>query len=214
MYPGNLSELEFVEAYARSALRKPEMGADSALRALMFAEAGDRAILTGLIGVELAEACRRLVAVYNALSDRTHPVARSLLAPLPGVEAWRTFIQRAATFSAEQTVRELGLGESAIDHARSLRGQPTLHELTGLVAAAESGNAMLLAPGIGTRNILEEAWFSGVDAAGEPFAISFGAGENYAANLADLTADLCRIARGFLLSYLEGRRGAGWKGER
>ena len=57
-YPGELNELDFVEAYARSALRKPEMAADAALRSLVFAEAGDRAILVGLIAQELGEVSR------------------------------------------------------------------------------------------------------------------------------------------------------------
>ena len=214
MYPGDLSELDFVESYARSALRKPEKAADAALRSLVFAEAGDRAILTGLIGFELAEACRRLVAVYDALADRRYPIAKSLLRPLPGVEEWRLFVHRAATFTPEQTLRELSLGDNAIDHARNLRAQPSLPDLEGLVAAASSGNPMLLAPSGGNRNILEECWFSGVDAEGQPFAIAFGAGESDAANLADLTGDLCAIGRGFLRSYLEGRRGAGWQGDR
>lgn len=68
-FPGGLSELEFVEAYARSAVRKPQMAADAALSRLVFAEAGDRAILAGLMGQELAEACRRLVAVHAALAS-------------------------------------------------------------------------------------------------------------------------------------------------
>jgi hypothetical protein len=212
MYPGELSELEFVESYARSALRKPEMAADAALRTLVFSEAGDRAILTGLIGFELAEAGRRLVAVYDALADRRYAVARALLRPLPGLEAWREFVHRAATFAPEQTVRELGLGEGALPHAQDLRSQPSLAELDGLIAAAATGNPMLLAPGIGRRNLIEECWFSGVDESGQPFAVRFGASENDAANLADLTGDLCRIGRGFLLNYLEGRRGAGWQG--
>lgn len=214
MYPGELSELDFVESYARTALRKPEMAADAALRTLVFSESGDRAILTGLIGLELAEAARRLVAVYDALADRRYPVAQSLLRPLPGVEEWRTFVHRAATFAPEQTLRELGIGDSALPHAVALRGQPSLPDLEGLVAVASTGNPMLLAPGIGQRNIIEECWFAAVDGAGNPFVNPFGAGENDAANLADVTGDLCRIARGFLLAYLEGRRGAGWRGDR
>jgi hypothetical protein len=211
MYPGELSELDFVESYARSALRKPEMAADAALRTLVFSEAGDRAILTGLIGFELAEAARRLVAVYNALADRTYTVARSLLLPLPGIDEWRVFVHRAATFTPEQTLRDLGLGEAALRHAQDLRAQPSLADLDGLISAAATGNPMLLAPGIGRRNIIEECWFSGVDSAGQPFAVRFGASETDAANLADLTGDLCRIGRGLLLNYLEGRRGAGWQ---
>ena len=207
--PGGLSELEFVEAYVRSALTKPQMAADAALRALVFAAESERAILAGLIGQELGEACRRLVAVYDALSDRTYSVARSLLRPLPGVPEWKTFIHHAAIFTPEQIVRQMSLGDDALQHARVLRGQPDLHLLTGLVAAAATGNSMLLIPGLGQRNVPDECWFAGVNGDGETFTASFGASETDAANLADLTADLSGIARGFLGSYLDARRGAG-----
>jgi hypothetical protein len=212
-FPGGLSELEFVESYWRSALKKPQMAADSALRSLVFAEAGDRAVLTGLIAQELAEACRRLVAVHGALADRRYSVARSLLRPLPGVAEWKAFIQQAATFTPDQMLRELSLDESALGHATNLRAQPDLAGLTGLVAAAEAGNPMLLFPAVGPRNVPSECWFAGVDNEGEPFAASFGVEEQDAANLADLTADLCSIARGFLGAYLGSRRTAGWRGE-
>jgi hypothetical protein len=208
-FPGGLSELDFVEAYARSALVKPQMAADAALRALVFAAESERAILAGLIGQELAEACRRLVAVHHALSDRTYSIARSLLRPLPGVPEWKAFIHIAGTFTPEQLVRDMSLGDDALHHARNLRGQPDLHLLTGLVAAAETGNAMLLIPGLGRRNVPDECWFAGVSPEGEAFAASFGASEGDAANLADLTADLSGISRGFLGSYLAARRGAG-----
>ncbi|MGE5594767.1 MAG: hypothetical protein ACM3S1_01880 [Hyphomicrobiales bacterium] len=208
-FPGGMGELEFVDAYARSAIRKPQMAADAALKALVFAEAGDRAILARLIGQELAEACRRLVAVYQALSDRTYSVARSLLRPLPGVAEWKEFIHIAGTFTPEQMVRELSLGEDALPPARTLRAQPDLAALTGLVAAAETGNSMLLIPGLGNRNVPSESWFAGVASDGEVFASSFGVGESDAAYLADYTADLSDIARGFLTSYLDSRRNAG-----
>lgn len=209
VYPGGLAELDFVEAYARSALRKPEVAADAALGRLVFAEAGDRAILAGLIAQELAEACRRLVAVYTALSDRAYPVAKVLLRPLPGADAWRDFIQLAATITPEQMLRTLYLGEDALPAARLLRSQPELGELTGLVEAAETGNAMLLIPDLGRRRIAESCWFAAVGPSGEPMASSFGAEESSAVTLADLTADLAGIARGFLLSYVGARRDAG-----
>ena len=208
-YPGNLAELDFVEAYARSAIRKPQMAADAALRALVFSESGDRAILTGLIAQELGEAARRLVAVYEALSDRTHPVARSLLRPLPGAAEWRTFVQRAATISPEQMLRELSIGTDALESAQMLRAQSELGELGGLVAAAETGNPMLLIPDLARRKVAESVWLAGIDVAGEPIASSFGAAESDATTLADITADLATIARDFLLSYVNARRGAG-----
>jgi hypothetical protein len=208
-YPGDLSELEFVDAYCRSALRQPQMAADAALRALVFSESGDRAILTGLIAQQLAEACRRLVAVYNALADRRYSIARTLLRPLPGVAEWKTFAHQAGTFSPEQTCRELSLGDAALDHARHLRSQSDLGELTQLISASELGNSMLLVPYLDRRNIVEECWLAGMDAEGEPFAASFRASEQSAADLADLTADLSGIARGFLGVYLGNRRSAG-----
>lgn len=208
-FPGGLSELDFVDAYSRSALRKPQMAADAALRTLVFSDAADRAILVGLIGQELAEACRRLAAVHRALSDRTVSVARSLLAPLPGVVEWKAFVHQAGTFTPEQMLRELHLGEGAIEHARLLRGQPDLADLSGLVAAAETGNAMLLIPGLASQSIPEECWLAGVGADGEPVASSFGSTEGDAATLADLVADLSAISRGFLSTYVINRRTAG-----
>jgi hypothetical protein len=208
-FPGNLSELDFVEAYARSALRKPEMAADAALRTLVFSDSGDRAILVGLIAQELAEACRRLTAVFEALSDRTHSVARSLLRPLPGAEAWRRFVHLAATISPDQMLRELSIGHDALESAQLLRAQPELAELTGLVAAAETGNPMLLIPDLIRRHIAEESWLAGVDVSGEPIASSFGSSESDATTLADITADISGIARGFLMSYVNARRTAG-----
>ena len=212
-YPGGLSELDFVDSYWRSALRKPQMAADAALRQLVFAGAGDRAILTGLIGQELAEACRRLVAVHRALGDRRYSIARSLLMPLPGAGEWAAFIHQAATITPVQMLRELNLDMSAVGYAETLRSQTDLAGLTGLVASAETGNAMLLVPGLGLRNIPTECWLAGLDASGQPTAASFGFEEGDAANLADLTADLSSIARGFLGSYLEARRTAGWRGQ-
>lgn len=212
-YPGDMTELEFVEAYWFSALRKPQMAADAALRALVFSDTGDRAVLTGLIGQELGEACRRMVAVWGALGDRRNPIARSLLRPLPGLAEWKVFIHQAATFTPEQTLRELSLDSSALRWAIDLRGQADLNGLNGLVAAASTANSMLLVPGMAKKHIATESWFAGVDADGESVAASFGFEEQDAANLADLTADFCAIARGFLGVYLETRRTAGWRGE-
>ncbi len=208
-YPGNMTEIDFVEAYARSALKKPQMAADAALRTLVFSEAGDRAILVGLIAQELTEAARRLVAVYEALSDRTHPVALSLLNPLPGAAQWKTFVQRAATISPEQMLRELSIGNDALESAQLLRAQPELAEITGMISAAETGNLLLLIPDLARRLVAEECWLAGIDSNGQPIASSFGSSESDATTLADIAADLSGIARGFLMSYLGARRGAG-----
>lgn len=208
-YPGGLSELEFVEAYLESALRKPQVVADSTLRSLMLAGTGDRLALAGVLAEQLAEACRRLVAVFEALSDRRYPVARSLLNPLPGLAAWESFIQVAATFTPEQMLRELSIGEEGLDAARRLRGQLDLSGLSSLVAASETGGPMLLVPPPGLREEPLEFWLAGVSPGEEPVAARLSAEERDAAALADLTADLSSIARGFLGAYLGSRRSAG-----
>jgi hypothetical protein len=208
-YPGGLSELDFVGAYHQSALRKPQVVADAALRALVLAGSADRLILCGLIAEQLAESCRRLAAVHGALWDRRYAIARSLLAPLPGLAEWQRFARLAATLTPEQMLRDLSLDESAMESARRLRAQPDLANLGDLVAAAESGSAMLLIPGLESSRPPSESWFSGIDRGGEAVAAAIGVDESDAAALADLTAELSSIARGFLGAYLHSRRTAG-----
>jgi hypothetical protein len=207
IYPGDLTELAFVESYLNGALRKPQVVSDSVLRTLVVAGTGDRLMLTGLLAEQVAEACRRLVAVWDALADRRYPIARTLLAPLPGLAAWERFIQQAATFAPEQVLRELSLGEDALPSAELLRGQPDLDALSPLVAASETGSAMILIRG--ASGTVAGAWVAGVDAAGTPVAASLEGDEREAATLADMTADLVSVARGFLGDYLFSRSTAG-----
>lgn len=208
-YPGGLRELEFVQAYRDSTLRKPQVVADAVLRALVMASALDRLVLSGLIAEQLAEACRRAAAVHAALADRRYPVAASLAGPLPGVEGWRTFAQQAATFTPEQMLRELSLSDSALEAAQRLRAQPALGELDTIVAAAEAGSTMFLVPAGDTRHVPTEVLFAGRARDGEPVVVTLGAGEGDAAALADITADLSSIAVAFLGAYLDARNGYG-----
>lgn len=208
-FPGGLGELDFIEAYCESALRKPAMAADSALRALMYADSADRPLLVGLIAHELAEAGLRLVAVGDALSDRRYNIARSLMKPLPGVDEWRSFIHYAAIFSPDQMLREMSLSDEALPHAEALRSQPHLADYTGLIAVFCARNGMLLVPDQGKRPVPTECWVAGTGEDGQPLAASFNVSEQHAANLADVAGELSYIARGFLLAYLRSRRTAG-----
>jgi hypothetical protein len=210
VYPGGLSELDFVSTYANSTLRKPQVVADSALRTLVLASQADRIVLTGLIAEQLAEACRRLTAVYRALSNRQNSAAKWLLGPLPGVEPWKEMIQDAATLTPEQLVRHLGIDDSAQESAERLRGQPDLSRLTELVSAAATGGGMLLIPWLESHRGPLEILYAGctIDDVDGDFA-TVGVDESDAAMLADLTADMSSIARGFLQAYLGARRGAG-----
>ena len=208
-YPGGLSELDFVEAYQASALRKPSVVADSALRALVLSGPTERLALSGLIAEQLAEACRRLAAVYGALSNRTYSVAKTLMRPLPPAADWMAFAQDASTFTPEQMLRELSLGEGAMDFATKLRSLDNLGALEPYVATAEAGSLMFLVPRGPSTRPPSFGWLAGATASGEPVAVEVLFDEQEAAALADLTADLSAIARGFLGAYLEARRGAG-----
>jgi hypothetical protein len=208
-YPGGLTELEFVGAYEASALRKPSVVADSVLRALVLAGQGERSMLSGVIAEQLAEACRRLAAVYLALSDRTHPVARSLIRPLPRAREWVAFAADAGTLTPEQMLRQLSLSEAALDAATKLRSLDNLGALEPYVAAAESGALMFLVAPTASARPAAHGWLAGVDQEGTPVAIEVLFDEQQAAAIADLTSDLSGIARGFLGAYLDARRGAG-----
>lgn len=210
-FPGGLTEAEFLEAYWRSALRAPQVVADSALRAATLATNSDRLLLVGFVAGQLAEACRRLVAVWDALADRRYPVARSLLAPLPDAARWALFVDEAGRMAPEQMLRHLSLGDDAgaLDAARKLRGEPALAELAPLVEAHAGGAAMVLVRGNEWHRPDTEPWYSGLDAAGTPLAWTSGGDEGAAAGLADLTAELVAIARGLLGAYVAARLSAG-----
>lgn len=209
-YPGRLSELGFLEAYHQSALRKPQVVADSALRAIVLASAGDRMHLVAVVAEQLAEAARRLAHVAMALADRRYPVARMLAGPLPDAAAWLDFAHTAATLAPEQMLRHLSVGESALESAERLRSQQALEDLVPLIRAAESGPPMLLAPQQHGRSATTFLLLGPASEQGAPQP--FGMTEDDAGVLADLAADLSSIARGFLGAYLESRRTAGRSG--
>lgn len=207
VYPGEMRELQFVEAYRRTTLRAPQTIADAMLRAGVTASQDDRLVVAGAIAQQLGESCRRLVAVRNALFDRRYSIARSLLKPLPGVADWRAFAQWAATSEPEGTLRDLGLGDDALESAQRLRSQPDLTWIEPLIEAQAGGNVFTLLAGKqggATPNL----WI-GPAPAEEERPGHLVVTEDDMATLADTTADMVSIARGFLGSYLRARLGAG-----
>lgn len=209
-YPGGLGELEFLDGYLNVTLRKPQVAADAALRALVLAPSVDRRLIAGLIAEQLAESCRRLVAVWEALRDRGNTVARQLLQPLPGLDSWRTFSHEAATLSPAQMLRHLAVGEDALASAERLREQPDLTSFDEHVAVAAAPNAMVIAARPGRAG--QGVWWSGAQAEADPVSAAVESDERAAAVMADRTADFASIARGFLGSYVGVRRGRGTAG--
>jgi hypothetical protein len=139
-----------------------------------------------------------------ALDDRTLPVGRRLMEPLPGLADWRRFVQMAATIEPEGMLRRMGISDEAMERAIQLRGQGDLIWIEPLIAAAESGNVTLLAFSSGHGGPAAEAFLGGANDA-ERTRLT----EDDAATLADLTAEMVSIARGFLGAYVGGRRSAG-----
>jgi len=204
-FPAGLSEFEFLDAYHASALRKPQVVADSLLRAIVMAGAADRIPLFAVLAGQVVEAARRLAHVHAALSDRTYSVARTLAGPLPGAAAWREFAQLAGTLTPEQMVWHLSAGEAALPAAERLRAHEGLADITGLVAVYEPGPPALLLPPAEPGRAPQRFLLSSSSAG----AVSLSTEEDEAGNLADMAADLSSIARGFLGAYLHGRATAG-----
>jgi hypothetical protein len=213
-YPSGLRELPFVQAYYRSTLRKPQVVSDTVLRSLMTSGQDDRLILVSLLADQLGEACRRLAAVYEALFERTFPVATVLRRPLPGVESWAALVDRAATIAPDAMLRNLGLGEEALAGAEKLRSQPDLSWTVPVVAASASGNILSLIASMETQQhrIPDSIWV-GTGEQNEDGSGAISVAVDDAATLADTTADMVSIARSFLGAYLDGRVNAGRRDE-
>jgi hypothetical protein len=113
-------------------------------------------------------------------------------------------MQVAGSLEPGDMLRRLSISEDALEHAVQLRGQGDLDWVGALIGAAESGNTSLLAFSSGHAGPAAEAFFTG---AGEN--LSARVTEDDAATLADLTAEMVSIARGFLGAYLGARRTAG-----
>lgn len=207
-YPGGLSELEFLRSYLDTTLRKPQAVADAIMRTSVLASQVERVLLTASIAEQLGEAARRMAHVFEALDDRTHAVARTLAGPLPGLDTWLRLARLAASLPPASLTARLSLDESATDYAERLRSLPELEAVGAAVSAHASRNPLLVVPGSGGHRPPSRFVYAavGADAPARP-DLELGIAEADAATLADLTAELCAVARGFLGTYLEARTG-------
>ncbi len=202
-YIAGLGELAFLEAYERTVLSKPQMVADAALKALAFAPPYERPALVTTLAEQLAEAALRLTAVFEALDDRRLSVAERLRGPLPQAEAWVALAQLAATAEPEGVVRRLALDEEAVEKAAQLRALPVPEWLPALIEATRAADSLAMpAP-------VDQLAITGTGAAGERLEVRLAAGEEATVAMADLIADLCSAARGFLGAYLRTRQALG-----
>ncbi len=202
-YIARLSELAFLEAYEQTVLSKPQMVADTALRSLAFCSPYERPALVGMLAEQLVEAALRLTAVFEALDDRRVSSAERLRGPLPGADAWVSLAQLAATAEPEGVVRRLALDEGAEENAAQLRGLPVPEWLPDLIVASTAADSLAMpAP-------VDQLAITGTTEEGERVEVRLAAGENATVAMADMIADLCSVARGFLGAYLRARRSLG-----
>ncbi|MGE3857335.1 MAG: hypothetical protein AB7G21_10320 [Dehalococcoidia bacterium] len=208
MLPGNMTEAEFLHAYATSALRKPQVVADNVLTGIFLTDVAYRGALTALLVQESVEAARRLAAVWLALTDRTRSVARTLAGPLPGAEAWLRFasaVEDAAR--AEQPaalLRAMAIDDSALQSAQELCAFEGLARFDVPMRVYEAGPPVVSVQGGGAAATL---LLSNLAPNGERVATRMTLADEQIIALGDATGDFTTWAGDFLGAYVEGRGG-------
>jgi hypothetical protein len=195
VFPFGLTEESFLHLWHSSLLTRPQIIADLILKSFPFAIPQDRPALVSLLVAQLIEASLRLVAVENALTDRTKSVAHNLTEPLPDLPAWNVFTETVRILQPIQLLHRLNIGEEALVSAELLCSQSDLSFLSELISVAGSKEVVFV-PQKENINVIFSLGNN---------AISVSTDELEVVALADLTADLCSIAKGFLIAYVETR---------
>lgn len=197
-YPGG-SELSFLRAYDDATLRGIEVVSDAILERIFRADDSHRALLAAQLLAELAEAAQRLVAVCTALRERTVPVGRALLAPLPGSDEWKRFADAVFEAHPGDLARAMGLDESAIESAAELTSVTDLVRHAEVIRVHEGGPPVAILEA-GEPAVLR---LVGHDRAGERCEFTMALTEARVIGLADATGHLVAMARDFLLTHVE-----------
>ena len=198
--------MEFLEAYADTALRKPQVVADNVLTGIFLADASYRAPLTALLVQEAVEAARRLSAVWLALSDRTRPVAHRLAGPLPGAQAWMRFAEAVGVAAARPAalLEAMAIDASALQSAEELAAFDGLARFAVPLCAYEAGPPTVTVLAGTPQTLL----LSNVDAGGEPVEARLSLTEEQTIALGDAAGDFVTWARDFLGAYIDARAAA------
>lgn len=204
--PGNMTEDEFLLAYAGSALRKPQVVADNVLTGIFLTDASYRGALTALLVQEAIEAARRLAAVWEALTDRARPVARSLAGPLPGTAGWLRFAAAVEDVARAERpaalLRAMSIDESALQSAQELCAFEGLARFEVPMRVYEAGPPMASVQGGGAAATL---LLSNVAADGQRVSTRMTLADEQIIALGDATGDFTTWAGDFLGAYIEGR---------
>ena len=204
-FPGNLSEGEFLHAYAAHALRKPQVVADNVLTGIFLTDATYRGALTALLVQESVEAARRLAAVWGALTDRTRPVARTLAGPLPGAEAWARFAAAVEEAAAAQypaaLLRAMAIDDSALQSAEELCTFDGLPRFAVPLRVYEPGPPVVTVTGSGPGTLL----LSNTTPVGDMVEARMALSDEQIVALGDATGDFTTWAADFLGAYIDAR---------
>ena len=155
----------------------------------------DRPALVSVLVVQVVEASLRLVAVNNALADRSESVAVNLTKSLPSQSDWEEFVQFAGNLDPIQVLAHLNVGEEALPSAELLCSQNEFSVISQLISVVDSGEVVFI-PQRDNANVVFSL---------DGNMISVSTDELEVVSLADLTANLSFIAKGFLLAYMQAR---------
>ena len=136
-FPVGLDEKLFLELWCNSLLPKLQVIADLILKSFPFAMPSDRPALVSVLVVQVVEASLRLVAVNNALADRSESVAVNLTKSLPGQSDWEEFVQFAGNLDPIQVLAHLNVGEEALPSAELLCSQNEFSVISQLISVGE-----------------------------------------------------------------------------
>ena len=194
-FPVGLDEKLFLELWCNSLLPKPQVIADLILKSFPFAMPSDRPALVSVLVVQVVEASLRLVAVNNALADRSENVAVNLTKSLPSQSDREEFVQFAGNLDPIQVLAHLNVGEEALPSAELLCSQNEFSVISQLISVVDSGDVVFI-PQRDNANVVFSL---------DGNMISVSTDELEVVSLADLTANLSFIAKGFLLAYMQAR---------
>ena len=192
-FPVGIDEKLFLELWCNSLLPKPQVIADLILKSFPFAMPSDRPALVSVLVVQVVEASLRLVAVNSALADRSKSVALNLLKPLPSQSDWEEFVQSVGNLDPVQVLAHLNIGEEALPSAELLCSQSGFSFISQMISVVGSGEVVFI-PQRDNANVVFSL---------DGNAISVSTDELEVVSLADLTADLSSVAKGFLLAYMQ-----------
>ena len=211
-YPGNLSEAEFLTAYAGHALRKPQVVADNVLTGIFLTDVRYRGALTALLVQESVEAARRLAAVWVALTDRTRPVARSLAGPLPDTSAWVRFARAVEDAAIAEhpaaLLRAMAIDDSALQSVEELCAFQGLARFEVPMRVYEPGPPTATVSGTNPGALRLSNTTPNATGTGDPIEARMSLSDEQIIALGDATGDFTAWAGDFLGAYIEGRAGA------